>query len=203
MNDENTGSLGTLAQDKLDADNDFNETLVDMSDEDKETAVSEKKSEIINQLYSDLGVKSTKNEELAKNYKIRAEKAEGDKKPKEGDETPKNKEDNKETLSSTDLYSLIDAKVPQEDVEEVIKASKLLGKSISEALQDDTVKVILEKRTEHRATAKATNTTTARQSNKKTSDSELIAKADKGEFPEKGSPEAEQLFWARKGGKRE
>ena len=204
MNEDNKGSLDTLIEETLNADTDFNDTLTDMSDEDREIAISEKKSEITKQVYSDLEEKSTKNEELAKNYKIRAERAEGRNKPpkEEVDTSKKPDEKEKSDLSTKDFYSLVDAKIPQEDVEEVMKASKLLGKTIPEALKDDTVKAILEKRAEHRKTAEATNTATARPGSKKVSGAEITAKADKGDFPEKGSEEADALFWERRGGKR-
>ena len=89
--------------------------------------------------------------------------------------------------------------VPQEDVDEVIKAAKLLGKTIQEALEDPTVKTILETRGEYRKTAEATNKKTARPSSHSPSSREILEKAEKGEIPEPGTPEAEKLFLARRG----
>ncbi len=102
-------------------------------------------------------------------------------------------------LSSKDLFALIEAKVPQDDVDEVVKSAKALGVSIPEALKDDIVKGILEKRQAHRATAIATNTAPARPGTKKVSDDEILSQALKEDkLPAKGSAEAEALFWAKR-----
>lgn len=148
-----------------------------------------------------------KAKEVAKNQKIRAEKAEA--KLKEKTETPpavvenKNEPQSSSNISSTDMYALISSKVPQEDVEEVEKAAKLLGKSIAEALKDSTVRAILKSREEERLTAEATNTQGTRTPAKTVTDDEIVSKASKGDIPEAGTPEAERLFWAKRGGKRE
>lgn len=112
------------------------------------------------------------------------------------------KEEKKDDLSSTDLYALMNAQVPEEDVEEVVKAAKVLGKSIKDALKDDMVKAILAKRVEHRKTADANNVRPVRPGTKTKTDAEILAEAGSGKIPEKGSKEAEDLFWARRGGKR-
>ncbi len=197
MNTEE-GNLDALIQEKLDTDLDFQDSLDVLNDDEREQAVKEKRSELRNQEYSSLIEKSKKNEELATNYKIRAEKAEKGK-PKDVDENTTKTDSN---LSTTDLYSLMTAKVPQEDVDEVVKSAKLLGKSIPEALADETVQAILNTRAEHRTTAKATNTQVARSGAKRVTDQEILDKASKGDFPDKGSDEATRLFWARRGGKR-
>jgi len=106
-------------------------------------------------------------------------------------------------ISSTDLYTLVRADVHQDDVSEVVKAAKLLDVTVSEALEDSAVQAILEKRTAHRKAAQATNTKTARKSSHKPSDAEVVEEAKKGNIPDKGSSEAEQLFWARRGGRPE
>lgn len=118
--------------------------------------------------------------------------------PKAEDKQPEKQSD----LSPIDLYALMEAKVPQEDVQEVVKAAQLLGKSIGDALKDTTVQAILKTRQEHRTSANAANTRTKRPSNSAPTDAEVLADASKGKVPEKGSQEAEQLFWARRGGKK-
>jgi len=110
--------------------------------------------------------------------------------------------ESKTDITSRDLYALMNAKVEQEDVEEVVKAAKLLGKTIQEALNDDTVKAILRTREGYRKTAEATSTKSSRPGSKTVSVDEIVSKASKGEFPEKGSKEADDLFWARRGGRR-
>lgn len=202
MNTEN-GSLDALIQEKLDADTDFQATVVALPEEEREDAINAKKTELIEQEITSLREKAdgaTKNEELANNYKIRAEKAETElKKLNPEKPTPTKGADD---LSTKDLYALMQANVPQEDVDEVAKAAKLLGKSVSEALQDSTVQAILKTREEYRKTAAATNTKNARPGAKGITDEEILSKAAKGEIPAAGSDEAQRLFWARRGGKR-
>ena len=133
---------------------------------------------------------------------LKAQKEHFRKKATEKDEKPVEKPtEKKDDLSTTDLYALMNAKVPQEDVEEVVKAAKLLGKSVQEALKDETVKTILERREGYRKTSEATNNGTRRPATKTVTVDEIVTNASKGIFPEKGSKEAEELFWARRGKK--
>lgn len=146
--------------------------------------------------------RETKLEEIARNQKIRAENAERELKELKklhGDSSEKKVENKDTSLSPLDLYALMDAKVPQEDVEEVTKAAKLLNKTVAEALKDTTVQAILKTREEHRKTADATNTGTKRPAQKTKTVDEIVRDASKGVIPEKGSKEAEELFWARRG----
>ncbi len=87
-------------------------------------------------------------------------------------------------LSSKDLYAMIDSKVPQEDVDEVVRASKALGISIPEALKSNIVKSILSDSADKRKTADVTNTENVRMGQTKTTDDELLANAKKGELPD-------------------
>lgn len=131
-----------------------------------------------------------KAEEIAENQRIRAEKAEGKGKPKpEAKETPKAGE-----LSTKDLYVLIDAKVPQEDVEDVAKFAKFSGISIAEALKSNVVKTILADKVEQRNVANATNIGNTKRGSAKVSDDTLLSKAEKGEFPEDPSALATARF---------
>lgn len=107
-------------------------------------------------------------------------------------------EEKKDEFSSMDLYALMQNQVPQEDVPEVSKAAKLLGVTVVEALKDPMVQSILAKNAEFRKSATAANRGAARPSSKKITDEELIEKANKGEIPDAGTPEAEQLFFARR-----
>lgn len=194
-------ALDVIVQEKIDADTDFQASLEGMSDEDKDTAVNNKRKEVTEEMFKEVSGKATTFEKIAGDQKIRAEKAETDLKKVV---PPKKKEDDKsETpeLSTTDLYALMQSDIAEEDVEEVVKASKLLGKTIKETLGDPTLKAILKTRVEERATADATNTGKNRPGAKKVSDQELMDNAAKGVLPEPGSPEADQLFWARRGKK--
>lgn len=83
-------------------------------------------------------------------------------------------------LSPKDLYALLEAKVPQADVDEVVRASKLLGKSIPEALNDGLVKARLRDLAEQRQTANATNTSGSKRTTVKLTDEGLVEQARQG-----------------------
>lgn len=102
----------------------------------------------------------TKAQELARNQKIRAEKAERELKllkaqgmNKEEVETPKG-------LSLSDVRAL--NKVHDEDVERVEKFAKAEGVSIAEAMKNEDLQAILGRRDELRKTAAATVTSGSR-----------------------------------------
>lgn len=192
--------IDTVVQEKIDNDTDFQTSLAELSDEDKNTAIQTKKSELVKSEFDSLSKTAKENETKFNDQKTRAEKAEKelkDKKP--AGETNTQAPD----ISGKDVLVLSGAGVTnEEDIEEVLKASKLLGKSISDTLKDPMVRKILEDKAEVRKSANATNTNSNRSGPTKTSDAELLEKASKGYVPEVGSSEATQLFWARRGGKR-
>lgn len=96
-----------------------------------------------------------------------------------------NKSESSDQISSQDLYVLIEAKVPKEDISEVIDYSKLKGISVEEALKSNVVKSILSERGEERTTANATSTGPTRRGSTKVSAGELLKKASEtGEVPE-------------------
>lgn len=95
-------------------------------------------------------------------------------------------------ISTKDLYALMDAKVPEADVDEVVRAAKLLGKSIPEALKDGLVKARLRDMAEQRETANATNTTGSKRTTAKVTDEGLVEKAMRG-----GDVDPEALAIAR------
>jgi len=188
---EQVPALDVLVQEKLDADTDFKASLEGKTDEERNAAMSAKRTEIMNTEWS-------KAQEYARNQKIRAEKAE--EKPSKPTTTAKKDDDS--NLSSVDTIAIIKANIHEDDIEEVIKASKILGKSIGETLKDATMRSILNTREEERKTAEAANTNTAKPGTKQVSGDELNQNLSKGQVPDKGSKEAEDLFWARRGGRR-
>lgn len=133
-----------------------------------------------------------KAEELRDNYKIRAEKAEN--KSKQTKESPKQTQGD---LSSKDLYALMEAKVPQEDIDEVTEYAKFAKISVADALKNNVVKTILKEKAEMRNVAEATNTGTARRTTGKMSEDALLDKASKGEMPE-SDDEIARLIAARR-----
>jgi hypothetical protein len=141
--------------------------------------------------------KLAKAEEVAENYKIRASKAEAKLKQAEpkagGEDTPKQSSD----LSTEDLYALVEAKVPQEDISEVKEYARFKKISIGEALKSSIVRTTLEENAEKRKTAGATNTGTARRGTSKVSGEYLLKRAEeKGELPESDA-DMDRLIEAR------
>lgn len=61
-------------------------------------------------------------------------------------------------LSTKDQLALVQANVSVDDLDEVVRISKVLGLSVADSLQDSTMKTILEARAEERRTAAATIT---------------------------------------------
>lgn len=187
--EEYRGQLDAAVQAELDGDTEFQTSIAAITDEtERATAIEAKKTQVLAKKAPEFFAK-------AEDQRKRAEIAEKKPpKPKDGDEP---KED---VLSTSDLYSLMNAKVAEEDVPEVQKAAKLLGKTIAETLKDDMVIAKLARNAELRASANALNTDPKRPGIKTATDAEILARAKAGEVFKPGSAEAEQLFWAKRGG---
>jgi DNA repair ATPase RecN len=127
----------------------------------------------------DIKARLAKAEELANNYKVRAEKAEG--KTKEI-KTPKS--DSK--LSNFDMLALAKANIEtKEDLDEVTSWAEYKKVSVAEALQSSVLKTILAEKTELRNSAAAVNMGTSRRANSAgISDDRLYNDAQKGILPE-------------------
>lgn len=199
MANENIGELDALIQEKLDADTDFAESLADLSDEDKEQAIQDKKSELLMQEFKSLSEKAKEAEkakELAENYKIRAEKAEKASKKgnSEGEKTPKNK--GNEEMSPRDIIALTNANIADEDIDVVLDYAKFKKISVAEALKSSVVKATLAENEEHRKTAAATNTGTGRRGVQQKSEDVLLSEFKSGKVPETDD-EMERLALAR------
>lgn len=159
-----------------------------------ETSHEEFQEETSNETESELQARLAKAEELANNYKIRAEKAERLAKVVRPTEAPKVSGD----LSTKDIYALMEAKVPEEDIEVVQKFAKLENISVGEALKSGIVKTILADKAEQRNTALAANVGTSKRGSGKVAPDILLAKARKGELPTSDA-DIEALIQARKG----
>lgn len=193
------GELDALIQEKLDADTDFAESLADLSDEDKEQAIQDKKSELLMQEFKSLSEKAKEAEkakELAENYKIRAEKAEKASKKgnSEGEKTPKNERN--EEMSSRDIIALTKANIADEDIDVVLDYAKFKKISVVEALKSSVVKATLAENEEHRKTAAATNIGTGRRGVQQKSENVLLSEFKSGKVPETDD-EMERLALAR------
>ncbi len=83
-------------------------------------------------------------------------------------------------MSTEDIYSLMEHKVPSKHIKEVVKASKVLGMSIQEALEDSFVQARLKTLAEEDQTANATNTGGSKRTTAKITDEQLVQKFMEG-----------------------
>lgn len=160
-----------------------------------ETSPEESQEETSTESDSELQAELAKARELANNYKVRAEKAERLAKSVKTPEAPKPVSGD---LSTKDIYALMEAKVPEEDIQDVQEYAQLKKISVAEALKSSVVKTILADKTEQRNTALAANVGTSKRGSGKTSPDILLAKARKGELPT-SDDDIERLIQARKG----
>jgi len=165
---------------------------------DTEDTQDESIEDLKEKLQSELAARQ-KAEEIAKNQKIRAEKAENKaKSSKPTEEAPvEPQEKNTGELNQMDMIAIIKNNVNEDDIQDVVDYAQLKGVSVNEALKLDVVKTILRDKDEKRATAQASHTGSARRSSKKISDETLLANARKGEMPE-SDEDIQRLIQARK-----
>ena len=142
----------------------------------------------------DVKAKLSKAEELANSYKIRAEKAERLAKAQKVEVKP---EVSKPNMSTRDYIALVNAKINEEDIQEVEDYAKYKGISIADALKVGVVKTLLAEKEEMRKTAQATNVSNARRSSATVSPETILAKARKGDVPD-GEDDIEKLVRSRK-----
>lgn len=125
----------------------------------------------------DWEAKAKKAEELAQNYKIRAEKAEKAIKAPKENETPKNE------ISLKDYKALSD--VHEEDIEDLVEYASFKKISLAEAKKTDFVKSLLEKKAEQRQVALSANINGSRRVANKDTGVEILQKFEKtGQLPE-------------------
>ena len=160
-----------------------------LEEEELELDLSEEIEE--EETVEDVKARLAKAEELANNYKTRAEKAEARTKDKP-------KVEKTTDLSTSDLYALMKADVAEEDIADVAEVAKLRKISIGEALKTPIVKSLLAEKAEERSTAEATSTSTARRTTSTLSPEVVLKKAQSGDMPDSDAG-LEALFKARKG----
>ena len=158
------------------------EELQEETLETPETSELEQTEEVVEEVVEE-NPELKKAQELAKNYRIRAEKAETLakqlKKPEEK-EAPKTSE--KPEYSLQDIRALQD--VHDDDVDEVVEFAKFKGISITEAKKSLTVQNLLNAKKEERKTAEATNVGGSRKGSSKSTAEEIHEKAMSGQVPE-------------------
>lgn len=127
--------------------------------------------------FDDIKARLAKAEELAKNYKIRAEKAES--KAKEVVvEKPST------DFTPADILALTKAGIEPEDLDEIIEFAQYKKIPIHEAIKSPVIKATLAEAEERRKSAQATHTASARRGSAQVSDDQLLANARKGVMPD-------------------
>ncbi len=101
-------------------------------------------------------------------------------------------------LSTEELYALIKADVPQEDIVEVREYAQLKNISVADALNSNVVKTILKDKKDERNVAQATNTGASKRGSSRLTEDALIQKAVKGEMPD-SDEDIKRMFRAKKG----
>ena len=182
--------LEASTQAKVEADVDFLSSIATLSDEEKTQKIEEKKSELLNTELIGLregSEKAKKAQELADNYKIRAEKAEAAAKGAEPLA--------KGALSQNDVLYLAKAEIHEDDMAEVVDYAKLKKISVKDA--HAFMKPILDVHAEERRTANATDTRRGARGSSQVSGADLLAQAERGEDVALDDEKANKIFQAR------
>jgi len=179
----------TLVDAKISEDADFQATLADMSEEDQAQAIADKKAELIEAEFVALNEQKAKADELGKNQKIRAEKAEQElkkaAKPPAGEEPPKKPDE--QSLTPEEVLVLVGANITQkEDIAEAVAYARYKKIPLDEALKSNVVKNTLKENKEFRDTANATNVAKSGKPSSKVSGEDLHEKFLQGDIPEGG-----------------
>ena len=150
------------------------ETVENTGEEIQQESSEESQEEVLTpEQIAELKAKAAKADELEKKNKQLFERAK------------KNNAQPKDELAPKDLYALMTNQVPQEDVDEVVRAAKALNIPVPEALKSNIVKGILSERAEERRTSQATQTRGGARGSAKVSGADLLSKAERtGELPD-------------------
>ena len=165
-----------MAEETLDTQTALESDEVKVEAKDIEASAKKEKSQDIR--YQKAKTKAEEAEAKLKKLKEDLAKATSE----ETEEPPKKVET--PTLSSKDLYALIDAKVPQEDLDEVVEYAKFKEISVGEALKSGVVKTLLSENAEARKVESATHTGPTKQSKSSSSGEAILKKLEAGEEPE-------------------
>lgn len=119
-------------------------------------------------------------------------------KPKEAPVAPKKDVE----LSFKDQIALSKSNVDEDMIDEVVNYAKLQNISVSESLKSSYIQFLVKEKEEFKKAADAANVGGSKRVAKKVTAEQVLKEASEGKFPAPGTPEAEELFWARRGGKR-
>lgn len=117
-------------------------------------------------------------------------------------EDKETKSDDKNQLSSIDTIAIMRANVHTDDIDEVVEYAKFKRISVPEALKSTVIRGLLSEKEEFRKSEEVANTSSSRRVVNKVTPDALLKNLSKGEVPEAGSKDAEELFYARRGGRR-
>lgn len=137
----------------------------------------------------DIKARLAKAEEVAENYKIRAEKAE----KKKVEVAPQTSTQN---VSLKDSYALLKADVPDEAIDDILEFASVKKMSVSEALQSNIVKAIIADKKESIRVSEASHTGSTRRTQGTVSAETLLRNFEKGILPE-SEADMERLAEAR------
>lgn len=202
-------ALEAAVRAEIEGDATFQSSLEGKTEDEKVQLIGNKRNEVLAKKAPEWFENMKKHETIANDQRQRAEKAEAEGKGKGKDgEDDKDKDKDKDKgkdepkdLSSTEVIALVSAQITHaDDIEEVKKAAKLLGKTITEAINDPMVKGILQRNGEYRKSQDAANIgKDGKKGNEGAAPSEVLKRASEGKIPDAGSPEAESLYKARRG----
>jgi len=179
--------------------NDGADILNELEDADLNTANEEVNEEQgLGESVEDYKERLAKAEELAKNYRIRAEKAERLSKSVKTEKQPEAKAPTAGEITTRDLYALMQANIPEEDIDVVQKFASLEGISLKDAASSPIVKGILSQRNEERTVSLAASKGSSKRGSGKMTDDILMSEASKGKLPE-SHDDMVRLIKARKG----
>lgn len=184
------------------------EVIIDSSEEENNEEVEEETTDETPETEEENKPKETLEQKQARLKrqlsKVNKKLGISEEKPKEAVKSAQKAE---EGLSQKDVIAISTAsargEIHEDDVEEIVEYARFKKISVNEAIKSDVMKATIERNKEFRASAEATNTKKARAGTKSVTGDQLNRNLSKGEIPEKGSKEAEELFWARRGGKRQ
>lgn len=158
----------------IDPTNNEEEIEIDLSEEDSESINSEEDKKVLTP-----EEKKSKKEgmfkRLAKDLGYDVKKPE----PK-----PEVKQENKDSLSSSDMFALLKANVHEDDIEDVKTFARAYNLDIKSAIKDDKLKAMLKINEEKRASSEAANVGPTRRTTTKVSPDELMKQAQSGKLPE-------------------
>lgn len=169
--------IHAVVEEKLNNDSDFQASLADLPEEDREQAINTKRSELINAEFQSERQKALENEQKFNDQKRRAEKAE--------EESKKPKVETKETgITAKDVLILSGEGIThEEDVSRAEWWAKANGITVGEAIKDPNLRLIISNQKEMRQTALATNKGGGASGVSKESPDAVISKARKGQDP--------------------